>query len=170
MKRKTAILLLTGLILGNPEIQASQESSAFSLDGYLILPPVCTVNNNARIEVPFGNVGVKKVDGVQYKKPIPYTLVCTGDTTKPWVVSFTFTGVLAPFATDNATLKANSPQNGNRLGIRLLFNGVPMPLNTTVGIDPANPPKLEAVPVKQPGSTLLADSFNATGTMRITYQ
>ncbi|MFC0226925.1 fimbrial protein [Serratia aquatilis] len=170
MKRKTTVLLLTGLLIAMPETRATQETSAFTLDGYLILPPVCTLNNNAQIEVPFGNVGVRKVDGVQYKKPIPYTLVCTGDTSKPWTVSLTFTGTVAPFATDNATLLANSPQNGNRLGIKLLRNGVALPLNTAITIDPASPPTLEAVPVKQPGSTLLADPFNATGTLRVTYQ
>ncbi|OMQ20804.1 fimbrial protein [Serratia oryzae] len=170
MKQQTMILLLVGLLVGVPNTRAAQENSAFSLDGYLILPPVCTLNNNAQIEVSFGNVGVGKVDGVQYKKPIPYTLACTGDTSKPWTVSLTFTGTAAPFAADSATLLANSPQNGNRLGIRLLRNGVALPLNTAITIDPASPPALEAVPVKQPGSTLLADPFNATGTLRITYQ
>ena len=39
-------------------------------DGTLIEPPPCTINSGGTIVVDFGDVGVNKVDGVNYRKTV----------------------------------------------------------------------------------------------------
>lgn len=167
MKHNTVAALLATTLLMAADARADID---ISLHGVLIIPPVCTLSSTSPINVPFGDIGVRKVDGIQFKKPIPYTLSCSGDTSHDWAITMTFSGTAASFASDGATLRANSPLNGSNLGIQIIKDGAPFVLGVAVAIDPASPPVLEAVPVKRSGTDLLADTFNATGTLRVDYQ
>ncbi len=47
-----------------------------TFSGTLNEPPPCTIDAGNTIEVDFGDVGVKRVDGVKYRKAVPYTINC----------------------------------------------------------------------------------------------
>lgn len=148
--------------------QMAQANWAF--DGTLVLPPTCQLGHSDLIRVPFGKVGIRKVDGILFKQDIPYQLDCQGDLNQPWDVTLTFTGTLAGNGFDNATLRANSPQNSGNLGIQIQKDGVPLELNQAFAINSATPPVLSAVPVKRAGIDLVGDEFTATGTLTIDFQ
>lgn len=155
-------IALVGLI---PNSQAN-----WGFDGTLIIPPVCELGTTDPIIVSFGKVGVRKVDGVLFKKQVPYQLDCQGDLNQPWDVTLTFGGTLAGANFDNATLRANSPLNNGKLGIQIQKDGVPLELNKPFAIATGSPPILSAVPVKRAGVDLIGDDFTATGTLTIAFQ
>lgn len=132
--------------------------------GTLIEPPPCTINDGGMVDVGFGErVGVNKVDGVNYLKAMGYRITC-----EPGVSGLDMTLTLSgqPTGYDDAAVQTDLAD----LGIRVLQNGKPFALNTPLGIDPKNPPALEAVPVKTPGATLKEGAFVATATLQAQYQ
>lgn len=158
-------LWVISLMMVSPMVLAN-----WAFDGTLILPPSCQLGHSDPIRVPFGKVGVRKVDGTLFKQDIPYQLDCQGDLTQPWNVTLTFTGTLAGSGFDNATLRANSSLNSGNLGIQIQKDGSPLELNKAFAINSSTPPVLSAVPVKRTGSNLVGDDFTATGTLTIDFQ
>ncbi|NXZ85360.1 fimbrial protein [Serratia fonticola] len=156
--------LLVSMML-SPAAQAN-----WQIDGTLIIPPVCQLGQQDPIKVSFGKVGVRKVDGVAFKKDVPYQLNCQGDMSQPWNVTLTFGGTLAGTGFDNATLRTITPLNTGKLGIQIQKNGQPLELNKAFAIDVGTPPILSAVPVKRAGTDLVGDNFTATGTLTIAFQ
>ncbi|CAI1221981.1 TPA: fimbrial protein [Serratia fonticola] len=156
--------VLAGVML-SPAVQGN-----WQFDGTLIIPPVCQLGQQDPIRVPFGKVGVRKVDGTAFKKDVPYQLNCLGDMSQPWDVTLTFGGTLAGAGFDNATLRTVTPLNTGKLGIQIQKNGQPLELNKAFAIDVGTPPILSAVPVKRAGTDLVGDDFTATGTLTIAFQ
>lgn len=144
-------------------------SSLFAADnmlfrGTLIEPPPCTIDDGGMVDVDFGErVGVNRVDGVKYLKALDYRITC-----EPGVTGLDMTLTLTGLQTgyDAAAVQTDLPD----LGIRVLQNGKPFTLNIPLGIDPKNPPMLEAVPVKTPGATLTEGAFVATAMLKAEYQ
>ncbi|OAT33508.1 MrfF family protein [Buttiauxella ferragutiae ATCC 51602] len=132
--------------------------------GTLIEPPPCTINDDGMVDVDFGErVGINKVNGVNYRKPVDYRITCESGATgldMTLTLSGTHTGY------DDAAVQTDMAD----LGIQVLQNGTPFTLNTPLSIDPQNPPVLEAVPVKTPGATLPEGAFVATATLKAEYQ
>lgn len=131
--------------------------------GTLNEPPPCTINGGSNIEVDFQDVGVNKVDGVNYLKPVNYSITCLPGTL-PWEMVLTVKGVATSF--EPSALQSSVSD----LGIRLLQSGVPLNLNTLLMINPLAPPVLEAVPVKRPGVSLGTGGFTASATLLAQYQ
>lgn len=132
--------------------------------GTLVVPP-CTVNDGQTIEVAFGtDLGVNKIDGANYKKPVKYTLSCpeaSGTNSVAVVVDTT-----TPAAFDASAVKTDK----TGLGIRILVDGAAATFAQNVTVDnPASPPVIEAVPVQDPGVTLTEGAFEATMTLRAEY-
>lgn len=134
-----------------------------AFNGTLVEPPPCTINDGNTITIDFKDVGVNKVDGVNYRLPVNYTIKCAGSTL-PWEMVLTVKGVATTF--DGAAVQSSVSD----LGIRILQNGTAFNLNTPMVINPSTPPVLEAVPVKLPGSTLKSGGFNAAATLLAEYQ
>ena len=44
--------------------------------GHLVTPPVCTISNNARIDVNFRDVIITRIDGNNYRQPLEYKITC----------------------------------------------------------------------------------------------
>ncbi|NCG54968.1 fimbrial protein [Serratia fonticola] len=151
-------------------VVSSLAQANWAFDGTLIIPPRCQLAASDPIRVSFGKVGVRKVDGVLFKKDIPYQLICQGDLTKPWDVTLTFAGTLAGSGFDNATLRTTSPLNNGTLGIQIQKDGSPLELNKAFAINSGAPPSLSAVPVKRAGTELVGDDFSAIGTLTIAFQ
>lgn len=134
-----------------------------TFSGTLNEPPPCTIDAGNTIEVDFGDVGVKRVDGVEYRKGVPYTINCSA-AILPWMLKLSVNGI--PTAFDGAAVQTSVPA----LGIRIFQNDAPFPLNTPMDIVLSAPPTLEVVPVKQPGATLAPASFAAVATLLAEYQ
>ncbi|QHB31512.1 fimbrial protein [Yersinia canariae] len=133
--------------------------------GTLINPAPCVINGGNTIDVPFGeNLGVNKIDGINYTQNVPYSMTCE---TVSSSLELGLTIVSASVTTfDPAAIQSDVPN----LGIRILKNGVPFALNTRISYDKNNPPVLKAVPVKSTGATLSEGSFEATATLLVDYQ
>ncbi|AYM93615.1 MULTISPECIES: fimbrial protein [Serratia] len=152
-------LLLSFALLAISPLQAA-ENMGFS--GTLIEPPPCQVNNGKDLDVPFDRIGVNSVDGVKHRRQVDYILDCSAGSA--WSMVLTLIGPGAAF--EPATLQTNIAN----LGIKIYQNGEPFELGTPISIDPQNPPVLEAVPVKKPGTELTEGAFEVTATLLADYQ
>ncbi|MBH3259022.1 fimbrial protein [Serratia marcescens] len=157
-------LLLCCVALFPPSLWAAAEAD-MQFRGTLRAPPPCSINDGGTVEVDFGlRVGIKKVDGSNYRQAVNYRVRCDTPGALPWEVMLTLKGNATGF--DKAAVQTD---NGN-LGIRVYQNDKPFTLNSGIKIDPANPPRLEAVPVARPGTTLKEGAFLATATLQAEYQ
>ncbi|WP_049613810.1 fimbrial protein [Yersinia pekkanenii] len=155
--------MLTLMVVALSSAQVSATNMEFS--GTLIDPPPCVVNGGSMIDVAFGkNLGVNKIDGINYTQVVPYRVICDGTNTSLdlglTIVSVSVTSF------DPAAIQTNIPD----LGIRLLKDGAPFALNTRISYDSNNPPVLQAVPVQAVGATLSEGDFEATATLLVDYQ
>ncbi|MFB3301833.1 fimbrial protein [Pseudomonas sp. AMR01] len=138
-------------------------SANLTFSGTLNEPPPCTIDAGNTIEVDFGDVGVKRVDGVKYRRGVGYTISC-GPATLPWELKLSINGT--PTAFDDSAVQTSVPE----LGIRLFQNNLPFQLNTPLDISLSLPPTLEVVPVKQPGAVLAPARFSAVATLLAEYE
>jgi hypothetical protein len=93
-----------------------------------------------------------------------YQITCENDSSRIWLLKLSLHGSTATF--DKQALQTNK----DNLGIRIYQNDQPFLPESSLIIDLANPPKLEAVPVKRPGSTLTEGTFEAWATLQADYQ
>ncbi len=135
-----------------------------SFHGTLVAPP-CTISSGQSIDVLFGtNLGVNKIDGINYKQPVNYSVNCDAG----------YSGNNLAIVIDTATPAAFDGSavitNKTGLGIRILVDGVAATFAKRVAVaDPASPPKIEAVPVQDSAVTLTEGAFEATMTLRADY-
>ncbi|WP_199063785.1 fimbrial protein [Serratia sp. ASV30] len=156
----TVILLLIGSCF-SPILLAADN---LLFRGTLVEVPQCVISDMNTVDVNFGDkVGVSKVDGVNYLTTINYFITCEQGTSG-FDMTLTLSGNKTTY--DDAAIETNHLN----LAIRVLQNGKPFTLGKPVAIDPKNPPKLEAVPVKTPGSTLTGGAFLASATLQASYQ
>lgn len=152
------------LLSSSCSVSAAQtgDSVNFNFTGRLVQQSFCIVNNDQVINVPFGNVGINKVESGRYIKDVNYQLDCKG---------------AAPGATVNMLIKA-SPSAWDAmaagtdiagLGVRFLLEKTPMALNTAMPIDSNTPPHLQVQLVKDPSIELTEQPFTAIGTLLVTY-
>lgn len=154
-QRALLFLCATGLCSG--------AAANLRFSGTLNEPPPCTIEAGNTIEVDFGDVGVKRVDGEKYRRGLGYTISCGSDTL-PWQLKLSVNGT--PTAFDGAAVQTSVAA----LGIRIYQNNLPFALNTPLDISLTAPPRLEVVPVKLPGAVLPAASFTAVATLLAEYQ
>ncbi|MEN4700031.1 fimbrial protein [Pantoea agglomerans] len=133
--------------------------------GTLVEPPPCAVNGDQPVYVDFGkNVGVNKVDGVNYIQPVNYNLTCGADSSQE--------GMSLVLSTTDKTSYDEAAINTSitGLGIRLMYDGKPVVFGDAVPVSMEERPLLQAVPVKAPGAKLDSGSFTATATLQVIYQ
>ncbi|MBH3000364.1 fimbrial protein [Serratia marcescens] len=157
--------LLLVVALGAPMFALSAGNADMTFHGTLIEPPPCAINDGNRIDVDFGErVGVNKVDGVNYRQLVNYQITCDSESTGGAVLRLSLSGSTSGF--DEQALQTNK----ENLGIRVYQNDVSFTPGSSLAIDLANPPRLEAVPVKNAGSTLSEGAFEAWATLQADYQ
>lgn len=122
----------------------------------------CVINNDKPIEVDFGNVLPTKVDGVNYRVPVNYTLSCPGGEYK--ALKLQVQG--APAGFDGKYLQTSVTV----LGVELQQGSHVISVNDWVSFTYPNKPELWVVPVKQSGATLPVGYFTATASMKVDYQ
>lgn len=160
---RDALLLVVTLGLSSPLL--AEGSADMTFRGTLIEPPPCTINDGNQVDVDFGErVGVNKVDGVNYRQMLNYQITCEGGGSGSWVLTLNLSGTATGF--DGQALQTNK----ENLGIRVYQNDQPFTPGSSLAIDLATPPRLEAVPVKNAGSTLAEGGFEAWATLQADYQ
>ena len=131
--------------------------------GVILAPPPCVINAGSTLNVPFGDdLMTTRIDGVNYRRGVPYTLTCGPQPSNN--MKITLQGSGAGFGS------AYLGTSKSDLGIKLLLNGAAWPLNNAVNFTYPTLPVIEAVPVKNPGSTLTGGAFSASATLVVALQ
>ncbi|CAI1617711.1 fimbrial protein [Serratia fonticola] len=166
MNRTSALkVLLTSLLWVVMAVQAKDNEADMVFSGTLITPPPCTINDNNRIDVDFGErVGINKVDGTHYRQPMNYQISCEKGSGGNWLLSLSLIGTATGF--DKNALQTNQSD----LGLRVYQNDKPFMPGSSLAISLDNKPRLEAVPVKRAGATLTEGTFEAWATLQADYQ
>lgn len=165
------LLAMSGLLAGQTMAAEVQ------FTGTLVIPPICTVkgtDDSDVISVVFDSrMDVSKVDGVNFKQPIPYKIDCATEGASTGLdMKLILTGENAPFANGKSILAV--AQQHDILGIRIFQEGAggasDFPLSTKNKIEITNQPKLWAAPTKKADSTLEAGAFTATAQLTAIYE
>ena len=156
-----AILIGAGLLW--VASQGVQADTNLIIRAVIIAPPPCIINGASTLNVPFGNdLLTSRVDGVNYRRNVPYTGTCDAPFSNAMRLELRGTG--ASF--DARVLSTRNPN----LGVKLFINGADWPLNAAVNFTYPNFPVVQAVPVKRAGSVLLGGAFDAAATLVVDYQ
>ena len=158
---RIALMATLALLTGTGGTTTAQ-ATGMTLHGTLIAPPPCTINDGNTIDVDFGKVGIKKIDGVNYRKALNYRISCEKGSTA-WVLKLTLTGNATAF--DKEALMSN-----RGVGIRMYQNNKPFTPNSTIDINLNSPPALAVVPVKDAAKDPEKGDFMARATLRADYQ
>lgn len=164
MKLASLYHLVFLFIAGLSIFHAQAATPNMKLHGILIEPPNCSIDNDKKIDVFFGkNIGINRIDGVNYTENIKYSVSCLDDKNN-WSLSLKIIGAKADF--DPYSLITNFED----LAIRIKLNGKPLLIGESVPISAVNLPKLTAVPIKRPGAKLKKGDFTVTATLMAEYQ
>lgn len=156
-----AVLIGGGLLWAAS--QGVLAETSLTIRAVIIAPPPCVINSGSTLDVPFGNdLLTSRVDGVNYRRGVPYTVTCDSPFSNALTLELRGTGA----AFDSTVLMTRKAD----LGVKLFVNGADWPLNRTVNFTYPNFPVVQAVPVKRAGSTLTGGAFDATATLVVDYQ
>ncbi|MFC0226923.1 fimbrial protein [Serratia aquatilis] len=156
--KKVVWMLLGGLTFWSQALMADQANLSLRLTIYA--PPSCTINSGYSVPVDFGNVLSTQVDGVNYKKVVPYNLSCSNLT---GAVSMSLSG-----GTNfpSGALGTSLPD----LGIAFYTDSTKWNLGESRSFSYNSRPTMYAVPIKTPGVTLTTGGdFTAGVTLVINY-
>ncbi|HAT2878025.1 fimbrial protein [Serratia marcescens] len=128
----------------------------------VLAPLSCVINDNKPIEVNFGEILTTRIDGINYRQQVRYTLNCPGAGSNAMKLQVHGTG--ASF--DSTVLGTNK----NGLGIALLLDDNKVAINNWLNFTYPTLPELWAVPVMQPDAILTGGKFSAGATMKVDYQ
>ncbi|RDL18795.1 fimbrial protein [Serratia fonticola] len=163
MRSRASGYCLAGVLFSALLTTVPVSAMPVNIRGTVILPPPCTINNNQTIWVDFGDeVMTTRIDGVNYKQTISYSLSC--DIQKSNDLKMRIQGGPAGFGT--GLLGTNKGD----LGIALYYGTQRLNINTWFNYTYPNQPVLYAVPVKRSGATLTGGEFTASATLLIDYQ
>lgn len=165
----TVLLLACGLMGGITPAQAKDGEADMNFHGTLREPPLCTITDSSQgssqIDVNFSEqVGINKVDGANYRRQLNYQIKCGEAIGGTWALTLSLIGTAAGFDTEALVTDRTD------LGIRIYHNDKPFTPGSSLKIDLAHQPVLEAVPVKSKGATLTEGTFEAWATLRAEYQ
>ncbi|UAN46827.1 fimbrial protein [Serratia sp. JSRIV001] len=134
-----------------------------NFQGGLVEALPCTINNGDPIEVDFGdNLVIRNLDGVRYRKPVPYQIDCSAAGS----VRMSIQGTATRF--DGAAIQSSIAG----LGIHMsLGNDNPFYLNSFASqVTTQSPPPMMAVPVADPAQPPSPGAFTARATLLAEYQ
>lgn len=132
----------------------------------VVTPPECLLNNNQQETVHFGDILLTRIDGVQYKQPVPFNLTCTNLVKN--TLKLTLQGDTTTFASSGA-LKTDNP----KLGVAFYINNTRQPVNQVVNFNYSSLPTIEAAPVKSSTASFNDTDggyFTALATLKVDYQ
>lgn len=160
-----SLLLPFTVFLNTCYADQTGDSKNFTFRGIFIITSSCTISNDQIIDVLFDNISIHKIDGVQYKKTIPFIVDCNASQDS-LPVNVTMSGSTVNF--DNTALRTSA----EGLGLQIQINGraheINKPFTTTLG--ELISLQLTAVPVKDPSKSLSEQPFTATATLTADYE
>lgn len=143
-----------------------------TFSGTLIGNPPCEITGDENpISINFGEVGITRIDGVNYQQPLNLTITCGSDLGSNVAMYLAYDGM-------NATDFDHSALQTSRvgLGIRLSYQGSVITPNEddlpiTMSSNGVMSLTMTAVPVADPDPALvlLEGPFNAIATMEVRY-
>lgn len=147
----------------NSQSMLNANAADMVFKGVLVEPPPCKINEGIDMTLSFDKIGVNKVDGDNYRKEIEYTLSCKDSPSRNLTMMLD-TSSVASFS--SGTIQSNIAG----LGIKVYINGAPAEFSKPLVIKQGEKPKLEAVPVSQPGIDLTEGKFYASATLTFKFQ
>ena len=170
---KLSTFFSRGLFLLSGALPLAASAVEVNFTGNLIENPPCDVAGpdgvDQPIKVPFGEVGITKINGENYRQDFTLTLSCGTGLGNAVALYLQYRGMNAPF--DNNALQTDL----SGLGIRLYHQGVIIPPNSgtaiTMSDNGTESLPLYAVPVKDtdPSVTLYEGDFKATASVEMNY-
>lgn len=153
------LALMSLLLPGTALAKMDDATVNVKISGTVVASASCTFTSTGPIAVEFGDVIIKDIKDKAYKQSLPYTLTCKGDSDGK-AIQMKLTGTAADF--DGTLLKTDA----KGLGLSLQKDGTVMTLNEWFDIDPASPPKFDAVLVKQKDASFRnGQAFNGAATL-----
>lgn len=133
----------------------------------VVTPPECFLNNNSQETVHFGDILLTRIDGNNYKRPVPFNLTCTNLAKN--TLKLTLQGDATSF-NSNGALKTNE---NAKLGIAFYINNTRQAINQPINFNYAILPTIEAAPVKNTTASFIDTDggyFTALATLKVDYQ
>jgi type 1 fimbria pilin len=161
--RLWAVLLGAGGLLGSGP---SWGLGANLYGNLVVTPPECLLNNSQQETVHFGDILLTRIDGANYKQPVPFNLACTNLAKN--TLKLTLQGDDTSFNSSGA-LKTDNP----KLGVAFYVNSVRQAINQPVNVNYTALPNIEAVPVKNDTASFSNTDggyFTALATLKVDYQ
>lgn len=152
---------LLGLLMMLPPMAIGGKTAVVTVKVEVVAPPQCIVNDNRPIEVEFGDVMTTRIDGVNYRVPVNYTLSCDVSANNSMKMQ-----VQGTAAFDGQALQTSV----DGLGIRLQNGTSTLAVNDWLNFNYQDQPELWATPVMQAGVALPAGEFTAGASLRVDYQ
>ncbi|EPM1538081.1 fimbrial protein [Serratia ureilytica] len=171
MKNNTALrrACLAAVVLGGIYVCPPAQAENMSFHGRLIELAPCEVNNNEDMQIEFGDIQIREVDGVNHAQFFALSLVCEGGAS----IILTHNGAATDF--NKAAVQTNVANFGIQLSEYHTQGGMGEPLKIGVPVkifDESGGAKnivLEAVPVKKTGAELVAGVFQGVSTVQLEY-
>ncbi|WP_024547676.1 fimbrial protein [Siccibacter turicensis] len=154
---------LLPLVLVMPFSMLVLADADVSFHGMLIEAPPCTVNDNELITVHFGDdVMTTRVDGINYKKPVIFTVDCSSAVSNLQAVRIS--GAATAFDPDALA------SNQANFGIAFYHGETRMGLDEKINFKWPALPEIYAVPVRQKETTLKGGAFRILASLVVEYQ
>lgn len=144
-------------------LNTDNTGTKINITATIIAPPPCKVNAGRDIEVDFGQIGINKIDGVNFKKKIDYNVTCeiVHDSRQ---LKLKVTGTAANFDTK----LLNTTVTG--LGIRLESSpSQQIEVNKAIDVTLNKLPELYAIPIKNASAVLSEGDFTSSATLQVDY-
>lgn len=142
---------------------AEDNKAKVIIKGNLLTPPPCKVNDGNLIEVNFGPIATKTINGYEQKREINYQITCEQNLNN-WNMFLSIDGAKSSF--DNNGIKTNI----NDLAVKFMLGNTIMELNKKYAVNLNNPETIWAVLVKKQNSELAPGNFVSGGTLFVEYQ
>jgi type 1 fimbria pilin len=157
--------MVVGWLALSPVVQAKMDTTNIrvNVSGTVVANARCSFSGGNPITVEYGDVYISDIGGDTYRQPLAYGVSCRGDADGK-TIQLQLSGTGADF--DGTLLSTNA----KGLGIKLLRDNSQMVLGRWYDLNPAAPPKLEGVLVKQSGARFSnGQAFSAAATLTVAY-
>lgn len=156
-------LIILFLFSLSSSILAKDNETQVLIKGNLLTPPPCKINDGNMIEVPFGSVPIKSIQGYDQKREVNYQITC-GENLNNWNMYLWIDGSKSNF--DANGLRTNI----DNLTVKFMMGNDIIELNKKYSVNLNNPEKIWAVLVKKENSVLSPGDFISGGTLFVEYQ
>lgn len=134
----------------------------FTMTANVVQAASCKLNDGKEVRVSFGDlVEAGKINGYNYKTPIEWNFHCNGVGKNEMTLQIE--GAEADFGQGLLYAKPG-------LAVEIRQGDTLLPINTPLAFDGNNPPALTAVPVKNKAAVLTLGAFEATATIKVSYE